>query len=182
MFVCVAFVHSVPLSKGQTNTNINKNTNNNANYNFLYDLLSLLQNTEQEEPIEEIPIIKPPVHKPIKPIHPEEEDEDEEDDGSYKPEKPCIHNKPSISIHKPSIHKPGKPYRPHRPQRPHRPLRPSGSYDDRTTFNKNSNVASNTNVNDAAGEGNINSESDWGKSLVKTTPESLEKTEPEATN
>jgi hypothetical protein len=173
----------VPLSKGQPTTNINRNTNNNVNYNILYDyLFSLLQNNDQDESIE-TPIHKPkppvhkpkpPVHKPTKPCqHPGDEDDDEddgEDDGSYKPETSTEYNyhhhtKPTISIH--------KPYRPHGP-----------SYNDRNTVNRNSNIASNTNVNDAmlAGEGDINSEiSNWGKAAVKRSPETVAaKSTPEA--
>lgn len=155
--MCVALVHSVPLSKGQSNTNINKNTNTNGNYEALYNFLSGLLDTEEEEeeeePIIETPVYKPPVYKPTKPypvypVYP--------GGGDYVEDKyPIVTNKPpttnygyapyrpTVSIHKPCKHCPAKPT----PYKPYKIPYSSGSHG---TVNKNTNLVSNTNINDDA--------------------------------
>lgn len=152
--VCVALVHSVPLSKGQSNTNINKNTNTNGNYEALYNFLSGLLDTEEEEEEElivETPVYKPPVYKPTKPypVYPGGGDnDDEEDKYPVVTSKPPTSNygyapyKPTVSIHKPCRHCPAKPT----PYKPYK-IPYSGSHG---TVNKNTNLASNTNINDDA--------------------------------
>ncbi|EFX72537.1 hypothetical protein DAPPUDRAFT_308165 [Daphnia pulex] len=128
LLVCVALVHSSPLSKGQSNTNINKNTNTNGNYEALYNFLSGLldpeEEEEEEEPIIETPVYKPPVYKPTKPypVYP--------GGGDYVEDKyPVVTSKPpttnygyapyrpsTVSIHKPCKHCPAKPtpYKPYK--------------------------------------------------------------------
>ena len=171
----------MPLSKGQTNTNINKNSNDNGNYEFLFNFLfSLLDNSEEEEIEIPVPVI-PPVYTPTKPCkncYPgnpddDDDDDDDEDDDSYpgmttteKYYKPpttshgYVPYQPTIAVHKPCKHCPVKPT-------PYQPYKiPSGPY-----YNKNTNVASNKNMNDdtLVAEEDVNSQSEFRKAGVKRT-------------